>query len=728
MKKLAPLFVLLAVSGILFASPEITLKPGLSITRSVVISRQLYTLNADTALTKPLIVITGKNITVDFNNAVLQGSNNKALPNGFYGLAVMVMPGSSNITILNANIHGYKIAIMADSVEQLHIYNSNCSYNYRQRLHSNWQREDVSDWQSYHHNENGEWKRYGAGIYLYNCNGAALKGNTVTGGQCGLMMTRCNYADVYNNDFSFNSGLGIGMYRSSNNRVYNNRLDFNVRGYSDGIYYRGQDSGGILVFEQCSNNVFAYNSVTHGGDGFFLWAGQYTMDSGKGGCNDNLLYGNDFSYAPTNGVELTFSRNDIEKNIINECDNAIWGGYSYSTVVYDNEIKGNHTGIAIEHGQNNAVGFNRFEKNTTSIKLWGHTIEPSDWGYPKYRDTKSHNYQVYGNSFVNEKLVYDIMETDSLWFESNIMHGCGEIYKLGKLITRLDTSRQKALLDIPAGSLSKNNLISGINRVPATFDKYKHPGRGQIRVTEWGPYDFRYPLVFLQKVDKDGLYHFEVMHPGGTWQTGQLKGFSIVQQHGDSIVAKADSAVTDRFLQLQYTGKAFTDMFGKQHAANNTYLFSYHEFDAHPQWNINFYKWDSAHAADKDYSSFTQSLQTPVYTTTANKIDYTWWGAVGKGLPADSFATVATTVMDLPEHDYTLSLTADDMVKLYIDDKPVIDAWDPSIVNLDENTNHNVKVHLKGKHTFKIVHAEIGGLATLMFYLNESIMPGSARM
>src|SRR5687768_18079716 len=32
---------------------------------------------------------------------------------------------------------------------------------------------------------------------------------------------------------------------------------------------RGQDSAGILCFEQSSDNLFAENSATHGGDGFF---------------------------------------------------------------------------------------------------------------------------------------------------------------------------------------------------------------------------------------------------------------------------------------------------------------------------------------------------------------------------------------------------------------------------------------------------------------------------
>ena len=78
-----------------------------------------------------------------------------------------------------------------------------------------------------------------------------------------------------------------------------------MRGYSDGVYNRGQDSAGILIYEQSNSNYFYKNSVTHGGDGFFLWAGQTTMDSGKGGCNDNVLVKNDFSFAPTNGIEVT---------------------------------------------------------------------------------------------------------------------------------------------------------------------------------------------------------------------------------------------------------------------------------------------------------------------------------------------------------------------------------------------------------------------------------------
>ena len=67
------------------------------------------------------------------------------------------------------------------------------------------------------------------------------------------------------------------------------------------------------MYEQSCFNVVAHNSITHSGDGLFLWAGQSTMDSGKGGANDNLFYANDFdpvkaaTYRALEGAEWFWS-------------------------------------------------------------------------------------------------------------------------------------------------------------------------------------------------------------------------------------------------------------------------------------------------------------------------------------------------------------------------------------------------------------------------------------
>jgi parallel beta-helix repeat protein len=708
-------------SGVLSATAaDIRLQPGMVIRESSTIIRDRYALNAKTNLTDALIEIEGNNIVIDFNASVLQGSNDTDRPDEMYGLAIRIRKGSRNITIKNAFIHGYKIAILADSVENLVINNCDLSYNWRQHLKSDLNREDISDWMSFHKNENDEWMRYGAAIYLKNCRKAVITNNTVTGGQCALMMTRCENTEVADNNFSFNSAIGIGMYRSSNNKIYHNRLDYNVRGYSHGKYHRGQDSAAILVFEQCSNNTFAFNTATHSGDGFFLWAGQTTMDTGTGGCNDNFIYGNDFSYAPTNGIEVTFSRNLIMKNIVNHCDHGIWGGYSFDTDITDNHFENNRIGIAIEHGQNINIALNGFTGGKTGIKLWSREKQPADWAYARLRNTESKNYWIAANRFTSVPTALDIMGTDTIVLQGNTRVKVGQYLLLGERWDNIDTSREAEFLDI---DYQKDERLKAIRatELPLTL---LPQGKNQMRITEWGPYDFRYPLLWLKNIDSTGLYHFEILGPKGKWEQGQIKGFSIIDKGTDSfpstLTAQPDTTIADRSIQLQYNGESFMDVFGKKIENNTPHVFAYNQFQPVFTWNIKWYKWDATHDPARGFKGF-ESLadQVPIASLSSKKIDYTWWGAIGKNLPADSFATIATSTVQLPEGVYDIGITADDYAKVFIDGKEAIDAWDSSYTERDEDTHHRIQMKLSaGMHTFKIVHAENRGLATLMFYIN----------
>lgn len=703
---------------------SVDLKAGMTITASITVTPKTYNLNGTPGITKPVIIIDGHDIIVDFQKSILQGSNDKTRPDEFYGLSILIKKGSKNITLKNAVIHGYKVAVLADSIENLTIDHCDLGYNWRQHLQSNLDREDISDWMSYHKNENDEWLRYGAAIYLKNCTRAVISNNTVTGGQCALMMTKTENAEVYDNDFSFNSGIGIGLYRSSNNNIYHNRLDYNVRGFSDGKYKRGQDSAAILVFEQSSNNVFAFNTATHSGDGFFLWAGQTTMDSGKGGCNDNFIYGNDFSYAPTNGVELTFSRNLIMKNIIHECDHGIWGGYSYETDITDNSFEKNRIGIAIEHGQGINIALNSFTGDKTGIKLWSREKQPEDWQYAKLRNTESRNYWIAANRFTSNETAFDIMGTDTVVFSGNSKLMVNKNLHLGDRVDNIDTSRDDTFLDIDYQKDERLTKIKASQLPERIVPKEKK----EMRITEWGPYDFRYPMLWLATIDSSGLYHFEVLGPNGKWDISSVAGFEISKKGADSfpsyIIAKADTGMQYRNIDLTYTGPSFINAFGKMQDSNTTHLFSYRQFQPLANWKVNWYKWDAKHDPSKNYETFTKLFdQSPIYSSVTNKIDYTWWGSIGKNLPADSFATVAISKMNLKEGNYSIGITADDYAKLYIDEKEVINAWDTSYTEYDENTHHRINIKLTGgEHTFKIIHAENKGLATLMFYINPETL------
>jgi hypothetical protein len=110
----------------------------------------------------------------------LKGSNLKKNPDEFFGVAILIRSGS-NITIKNLKASGYKVALMAKGITNLTIENCDFSYNYRQHLNSTQEKEDISDWLSHHQNEKDEWLRYGAAMYLRDCESTVIKNTKVTG-------------------------------------------------------------------------------------------------------------------------------------------------------------------------------------------------------------------------------------------------------------------------------------------------------------------------------------------------------------------------------------------------------------------------------------------------------------------------------------------------------------------------------------------------------------------
>lgn len=727
-KKILPgpfLFVAaLLIAGQSF-SQERALTQGLKISRSMKIKKAVYQLASPARDSSAVIVIEGDNITVDFNNAVLQGSARVDQPDRFYGIGILIKSGK-NITVKNLKAKGYKVAILATNVEKLTLQNCDLSYNYRQRLNSGQEKEDISDWMSYHQNGKDEWLRYGAAIYLKDCNFAVIKDNKVTGGQNALMMTGSNEGMIYNNDFSFNSGIGIGMYRSSRNQVMYNRVIFNVRGYSHGVYNRGQDSAGMLVYEQSSNNLFYKNNVTHSGDGFFLWAGQSTMDSGKGGCNDNVIIGNDFSYAPTNGIEVTFSRNTIIDNRMFECDHGIWGGYSYNTLIRDNNFRNNRIAIAIEHGQENKINHNLFSKDKEAIRLWARQEQPADWGYAKHRDTRSRNYEVVSNSFNSNTVVFNISRTDSLNIFGNTIAGAETFFKIDSTVTNLDTTIYDDMMD--KASDDPEFSIPVIDRPNDPFNgSGQFAGRKNILITEWGPYDFRSPIIWhTNPADTSDLMKFDLLGPKGKWRIKAVRGVKDISGMQGifpaSITAKKiPGDNTDILIQLEYTGESITTPFGQIITKGRPYDFTFRKFFQPINFQVRWFAMDTtAHNPLKTGELFPANAKMqPAKTEDTDRLDYAWWGGVRGEETYKQFITVAEGEATIEEGEYELGLTWDDAVRLYIDGMLVINEWNPSLYTFDESPHKKMRLKLGGRHRFLVEHLELGGFATLSLRLQK---------
>lgn len=724
-KRILPFFLLVFYSTACFTQ-EKTLVAGMKIGHSVKFKKTLRKLDAPADTARHIIIIEGNNIVVDFNNTELKGSNAKKRPDEFFGVAILIR-NSKNVTLKNLKAGGYKVALLARNVEKLTIENCDFSYNYRQHLSSTQEKEDVADWMSYHQNERDEWLRYGAAMYLRGCDSLTIKNCKVTGGQNALMLIQCNDGLVMNNDFSFNSGVGIGMYRSGRNNILYNRVIFNVRGYSHGVYSRGQDSAGILVYEQSSNNLFYKNNVTHGGDGFFLWAGQTTMDTGNGGCNGNIIMSNDFSYAPTNGVEATFSSNRILANRIFECDHGIWGGYSYTTDIADNQFRNNRIAIAIEHGQHNTIHHNLFLKDKEAVKLWSGPQQPADWGYAKYRDTRSAGYVMLANSFNDNPLVYNISRTDSLnIFDNTYSRNTGEIFKIDSTVTNLDTlfdQRRSNYIDE-----LKEVVVPEVKDPMDPFRGYgRLAGRKNILITDWGPYDFRSPIIWnTNPTDKGDTIKFDLLGPKGKWVIKNYRGIEKLSAGSGEFPAgitaiKTKGERTDIFIELDYKGETITSPFGQVIAAGKPYRFSFTKFFQPVDWEVLFYPMDTAsHNPLKTGALFSVlEKKAPFKTERTDRLDYAWWGGIKeKGISYKQFITVATATVNIPNGRYELSVTWDDAVRIYMDEKLILDEWNPSRYKFDESPNRKIPLIINGKHDFRVEHLELGGFATLTLKLS----------
>lgn len=697
----------------------IVLRPGLVITHSVRVVPRAYYLPAPTSLDSAVMVVRGDNITVDFAGAALEGTDPDADPDLAAGVAIRI-EGGRHVRLLRARVRGYQIGILARDTRGLELLDNDVSYNWKPRLFSVVEHESLADWLSFHHNEHDEWLRYGAAIYLAGVSGGDIHGNRAEQGMNGLMVSRSDHLRILDNVFSFNSGVGIGLYRSSDNTIMRNLVQYDVRGYSHGFYRRGQDSAGLLMYEQSSRNVVAYNAVTHGGDGLFLWAGQSTMDSGVGGANDNLFFGNDFSFAPANGIEATFSRNTFVANRVEGNDYGVWGGYSFQSTVAGNRFVRNRVGVAIEHGQDNVIAANRFDVDSTAISLWANPIEPSDWGYPKRHDTRSRDYRVAGNIFLGNRVAVRAANTGVLVLAGNRWWAVDSVTVLrdtsGFQMIGNDTSTAGLAHSAPAPLPAEYARLAprppeGKAAIPSS--PLPRRDRSSIVVDEWGPYDWRSPKLW--PVDSTGAVplRLRVLGPPGQWRAVGRRGVMALSpisgRVGDTLaVTPAPDSVGDWALTLEYRGGATVSPRGRRRAAGVLYPFTFGRFEPASDWTIRFFAWSDSTDPRSHAEAFATLLgSTPMLTRHAPRLDYEWYRPTIAELPRERFALLATGTVTLAPGAYTLRTISDDGVRVWVDGALVINDWAPHESVVDDASLDG------GRHELRVEYYQADGWTEL---------------
>jgi nitrous oxidase accessory protein NosD len=475
-------------------------------------------------------------VTLDLRGITLRGAPPQTPLDECRGWGIL-LKGCDDVRILGGTLGGYQACIVAQDCTNLRIEGVRFDGWYGMHLSSTVSAEKEEDWLWPHENDDGQWlARYGGAISLTDCANATVSGCRGRHGQNGILLTRASGAQIYDNDFSFLSGWGVAMYRSSHNVVCRNLLDYCVRGYSHGVYWRGQDSAAILMFERCSDNVIALNSATHSGDGIFLYAGNDIVE-GKafaggekepGGSDRNLFWRNDLSYAVANGIEATFSTgNRAFENILRGChQHGIWAGYSHGMAIVDNTLEGTlGGGITIEHGQECLIARNVIHHNETGVELyWDEDPQFVGGPFGQHFDTSSRGHWIYKNSFAENDFDLAIEKTGGLVFGENVFAAHAGELSLKGLESAVDPKEDAHQLGerlkglggwLPSGHILESSLQDWDGELhPAlaaafAFEPPKLPGtqkafdpnaqnapdarRGldTIVMGEWGPWDFR---------------------------------------------------------------------------------------------------------------------------------------------------------------------------------------------------------------------------------------------
>lgn len=697
---------------------------------SATLVREIYTI-ADPE-DHGALVIKGDGIVVDFGGATLVGSAGEQAPDTFSGRGIIIR--GRDVTVRNANVRGYKIGIYAEDAPGLKLINCDVSRNFRQRLKSTVEREDLSDWLYGHDNDGGEWLRYGSGIYLLRSPGATIDRCRARNGQNGLCVVSSDHVRVVDCDMSFMSGWGLAMWRSSDCEIFNNKFDWCIRGYSHGVYSRGQDSTGILVYEQCHRNIFAYNSATHGGDGFFLWAGNETLNkTGKGGCNGNIVYRNDFSHAAANGIEATFSSQNIFlENKLIECDHGIWAGYSYDSQFESNTIGQCSYGVSIEHGRGNRIVGNVITDSRVGVHLWwDEDKELITSEFCKPRDgCPSRDNVVFGNRLQRLDTGIQLVSDQGSTLASNLTFDVKTSLRVRGEYGRLRlqaTDEQRAAskfdgsgtvdglpADDPVLGTAPFDIVSQEPRVEtrrgfqnAMLPEGARRGRHFIFVDEWGPYDFADERLFPSFASGGEEVFINVLGGHGP--------FNVRRTYGDVTVEPLTGQMPARIVVKPMSPGVRP--FGVEVDANGRMLgASGNLFTA--AWTVRYYGWSEADDPRSSSDAWQRiTAQVPTDTIEAKSLDFRW--AFRQPTPksqADRFAVVATAKVSLNSGRYRVLTVSDDGVRVVIDGQKAIENWTWHGATTDEAT-----IELgEGEHELRVEYFEIDGFAQLQLRMEAA--------
>ncbi|MAG55904.1 MAG: hypothetical protein CMJ83_06405 [Planctomycetes bacterium] len=629
-----------------------------------------------------VIHVKAANVEITFaKGSVLRGAPTTEPLDRLVGVGIRIS-GLAGVKLRRVAVSGFKVGIHVEGSDDLLVEDGAFTGNFAQRLKSTSRAEDSGDWLYPHDNDDHQWmKKYGASLYVERCRRPTLRRISVRRAQNGIILDRVTSGKIYDNDASFLSGWGLAMWRTTDCTVTRNAFDFCIRGYSHKVYNRGQDSAGILMFEQCSRNAVLGNSCTHGGDGIFGFAGTAALAStARVGNNTNVFVGNDLSYAAAHGLEMTFSfDNYVTGNrFVGNAICGIWAGYSQETHIVKNLFERNggmaygleRGGVNIEHGFANVIDENDFAANKCGVHLWSDTDEhlmKQPWVKTHHKGCKSN--VVANNRFQQDTVGVHLRDATDTRVLSNQMTDVKTPFDFD------GPSKSSLHGDWPDRKPRVTKIPEELGEARPVGSRAALHGRQNIVMTEWGPWDHASPIV--RPISRRGGTHvYELLGVKGEVTIGYalpplLASLGPADARGARKLSVTSLAPGVHRYRIPITAGGF------RHEVSGAVV--------KITWNVRGFPWTRDPLQNRD--AWAREAKEPrAVTATMASLELPFRNdgpsqmrlsaeVTAAGIGKDRFGVFASTVVPLKKGRWRLVTWSDDGIHATLDGRQIIEDW-----------------------------------------------------
>jgi parallel beta-helix repeat protein len=656
---------------------------------------------------KGALFIDGDDIVVDFQGAVLS-----ACPNPETGLDQhegygILIRNHRRVTIRNAVVRGFRYNIFVHGGDEILIENCDFSYGRSHRIFGGGVPRD--EWVVIR--DVNDWRTYGAGIWLERVHNAVVRRCRACRAQNGIVLADSTHSRLTDNDCSFNSGWGLALFAACDNVVSWNRADFCNRPWAGGL---GADASGMAVSGGSHRNLIVGNSLTHGGDGFFLTdasdGGMNTQLQRRfieGASNDNVIAYNDGSWSPANAFEGTFSlRNIYYRNLASDSGYGFWLGFSSDSLVLENEIARNRAGgIAIEQGAGSRIVGNRLRGNRAVAVSLTANRDPALDAFP------SRDLEIRDNIIRESATAYDLKGSTDCYIGGNEVEAAPISADLpaGK-----SPDEPSALVRFSASPIAQR-LAEIVAQRPADLQMYRDGDGPQgwewTELDAFAPHDFRGEPAVCREFDAGTLELF-VFDPERTRIVAPPE-LGVMRDPADprrvrlglSQATNAPGELRDFEIEVAC---------GDRRRVMRRRLSS-------AVWALRWYDWSPGPGRPASFADRTAwsalYAGAPVHATTSRDLGSGWIAErPAPSLSPHHWALSATTRVRLPAGEHRFAATFDDALRLLIDGREVYANWRRNRPELMD-----VTVPLDaGEHTLTVEYAYESRFAVLRWYWAQS--------